>query len=237
MPIELKTIETRFFDALQPHPAFAGWKKKARTLVGPKGDIQFGIELMRTKASFANAQRVAVAAFASISCEIGPDADYLIRDDGWAKGRLIRRNYLVPGKGMVGDRTLGGGTLTCLREDSDAVAWAASLVPDIEAFIMPWLRSCDSVATVCKAYRREHPFLPNVHITLSHSGVAPARAELLDYLETWRHQPNHPHLFEWSAEHGLLSADEANKFKWALIPQLPALVQAARAVVAQTLER
>lgn len=68
MPIELKTIETCFFDAVRPHPAFAGWKKKAHALVGPIGDTQFGIELMRAKGSFVNAQRVAVAVFASVSC-------------------------------------------------------------------------------------------------------------------------------------------------------------------------
>jgi hypothetical protein len=228
MPIDLKTIERQFFDVVRPHPAFAGWKKKARTLTGPASDTQLGIELIRFRNSFENAQLIAVAAFCSIPFPIRPDRTHLAAHDDWAKDRLFWRTYLMPETGMTAQPTFGSGAVVFLHDESEALAWSTSLADDIDAFVLPWLDTCTSVDAVLDAYTSEPDGGLKLHVTLWRHGVQAARTQLLDYLQTWQQQPPLDLLFEWSVEYGLLSEQEAEQLARVQIPKIPPLVAELR---------
>ncbi|MGV2866561.1 hypothetical protein [Achromobacter sp. AGC39] len=137
MPLDFALIEDGFMDVLRPLPAFAGWRKKRkRCLWHMVGEVEQGLTLNRYKDSFENRQLVSLGVYVSVPHDGGWPV--YVPPEVWDKGRLYRRAYLVPGKGLVSEDTFASGAPVALCEPDDLRVWLDALPDNIERYVAPW---------------------------------------------------------------------------------------------------
>ncbi|MGH8815385.1 MAG: hypothetical protein ACREX5_02250 [Achromobacter pestifer] len=154
MPIEFDVIEKGFMETVHSHPAFVGWKKRRkRSLWQALGDVSQGVELIRHKASFDNMQWVSLGLFVSVPYERHWPESIDVLSDIWDKGRLYRRAYLIPGRGLTEDPTLGSGAVIKISSPEDLADWLAAMPADIEQFAAPWLQRYQTLEEASYEYK------------------------------------------------------------------------------------
>lgn len=152
MPIALADLEQGVMELLRAQPAFAGWKKKGkRCLQQAYGELQQGVELIRYKDAFENAQRVSLGVYVSFPYE--KEWPVYVPPDIWNKGRLYRRAYLKPGEGLVQEPTLGSGAVLEICNAEDLAKWLSTLPADTENHLAPWLQRYQTLEEAWYEYR------------------------------------------------------------------------------------
>jgi len=152
MPIALTDLEQGVMALLRTQPAFAGWKKKGkRCLWRACGELQQGVELIRYKGSFDNAQHVSLGVYVSFPYE--KEWPVYVPAEVWNKGRMYRRAYLKPGEALVQEPTLGSGAVLTISDEQDMEDWLSTLAADVENHLAPWFQRYGTLEEAWYEYR------------------------------------------------------------------------------------
>lgn len=152
MPIALADLEQGVMELLRAQPAFAGWKKKGkRCLWRAYGELQQGVELIRYKGSFDDAQHVSLGVYVSFPYE--KEWPVYVPAEVWNKGRLYRRAYLKPREGLIQDPTLGSGAVFKISSAQDLKDWLSTLAADVENHLAPWFQRYQTLEEAWYEYR------------------------------------------------------------------------------------
>ncbi|MGS1010916.1 hypothetical protein [Achromobacter anxifer] len=152
MPIALAELEQGVMGMLRAQPAFAGWKKKGkRCLWRACGELQQGVELIRYKGSFDNAQHVSLGVYVSFPYE--KEWPVYVPAEIWNKGRLYRRAYLKPRAGLIQEPTLGSGAVLKVSDQQDMEELLSTLAADVENHLSPWFQRYETLEEARYEYR------------------------------------------------------------------------------------
>lgn len=152
MSIALADLEQGVMELLRAQPAFAGWKKKGkRCLWRACGELQQGVELIRYKGSFEDAQHVSLGVYVSFPYE--KEWPVYVPAEVWNKGRMYRRAYLKPGETLAHEPTLGSGAVLTIRDEQNMKDWLTTLAADAENQLAPWFQRYQTLEEAWYEYR------------------------------------------------------------------------------------